>query len=88
MTEDSTVEYVIQPIPGADPADRFAPHFTIHARRGEYTSGAFVWVITEAEAQRVTRALRRDDQHYDALIPETGRIAASEAARRESADQA
>lgn len=87
-SEDATVEYVIKPIPGADPEDRLVPHFAIHARRGDYTSGPFAWVTTEAEAQRVARALRRDDEHYDSLIPETGRIAASEAARREAADQA
>ena len=55
-SEDATVEYVIQPIPEADPDDRFIPHFTIHARRGDYTSGPFVWVTTEAEAKRVARA--------------------------------
>jgi hypothetical protein len=81
-SKDATVEYVIQPIPEADAEDRFIPHFTIHARRGDYTSGPFVWVTTEAEGQRVARALRRDDEHYDALIPETGRVAATEAVRR------
>ena len=86
-SEDATVEYVIQPIPEADAEDRFIPHFTIQAKRGDYMSGPFAWVTSEAEAQRVARALRRDDQHYDALISETGRIAASEAARREAADQ-
>jgi hypothetical protein len=54
----------------------------------EYISGPFVWVTTQAEAERVARALQRDDQHYDALIPETGRMAASEAARRRPTDQA
>ena len=86
-SEDVTVEYVIQPIPDADPEDRFIPHFAIHARRGDYTSGPFVWVTTEVEAKRVARALRRDDQHYDALIPETARVAAREAARRGQADE-
>jgi len=81
-SEDASVEYVIKPIPEADLEDRFIPHFAIHARRGDYTSGPFVWVTTEAEAQRVARALRRDDEHYDALIPETGRVAATEAVRR------
>jgi len=90
MTEnaDVTVEYVIQPIPDADPEDRFIPHFTIQARRGDYTSGPFVWVTTEAEAHRIARALRRDDEHYDALIPETARVAATEAARGARADEA
>jgi hypothetical protein len=87
-TDDIPVQYVIQPIPEADPEDRFVSHFTIHAKRGDYISGPFVWVTTQAEAQRVARALQRDDQHYDALIPETGRMAASEAARRRPTDQA
>jgi hypothetical protein len=86
-SEDAAVEYVIQPIPEADPEDRFIPHFTIHARRGDYTSGPFAWVTSEAEAQRVARALQRDDEHYDALIPETGRMAAKEAARRGWVDE-
>ena len=80
--DDISVEYVIEPIPGADPDNRFIPHFTIHARRGNYTSGAFVWVTTEATARRVARAMRRDDDHYDALYPQVDDILADEARQR------
>ena len=87
--DDISVEYVIEPIADADPGNRFVPHFTIHARRGDYTSGAFVWVSTEAEARTVARALRHWDDYVDStLIPQAERLLAAEARRRASVSDA
>jgi hypothetical protein len=80
--EDIAVEYTIERIANADPRDRSIPHFTIHARRGNRTGGPLAWVTTEAQARRVARALRRDDDRSDALIPPAARIVARETDRR------
>jgi hypothetical protein len=82
---DLSITYVIRPIPDADPGNRVIPHCTIHAQRGDYTSGAFLWASSEMEAERVVAALLRYDDHVaNTLIPQADRLLGQEIGRAEA----